>query len=227
MGAGSRIFAEAARVAGFDATGIESASPVIRGSQSREGREGIGCPDRTDPGEEPFDVVALFSFLERVPNLHEAMAVVRRLLRPEGLLIVEVPDTMCMTGRPKDHFTPEHNWHFTDRTLGLLLQKEGLPPVDLIRRDTGEQHVLFAATRKDRVPEPGRLCLKNPLECQRVLDHLRNARRSSRLTSAILLRDVLTISLGPRLGMRAFMAVRSVRNGVAGRTGRLYRTALS
>lgn len=227
LGAGSRIFAEAARVAGFDATGIEPTSRAIPDGERREDRWGMSCLDGTDRAEGSFDVVALFSFLERVPDLHDAMATVRRLLRPKGLLIIELPDTMCMTGRPKDYFRPEHNWHFTDRTLGLLLEKEGFPPVDLIQRDTGEEHVLFAATRKDRVPEPGRLCLKNPLEYQRVLEHLRNAPRSGRLTSEVLLRDVATISLGPWLGMRVFMALRSVRNGVAGRTGRLYRTALS
>jgi hypothetical protein len=211
-GPGSGVFAEVARVVGFDATGIEC------GAQ-------LGDLEGTDQAAERFDVVALFSYLECVPDLHEALAMVRQLLTSRGLLIVEVPDTMSLTGRPKDQLKPEHNWHFTNRTLGLLLAREGLPPVDVIERDTGEEHVLFAATRKNRVPDPDSICIKNPLEYQRVLAHLQEARRNSGLTPGALVRDAVSIALGPWLGMRAFAALRSLRNGVAGRTGRLYRTA--
>ncbi len=225
VGAGSSIFAQAARIAGYDATGIDPEQPNTAASEMTGSPAGTALPTGTDPPDESFDVVALFSVLEQAPDLHEALGTVRQLLTPQGLLIVEVPDTMCMTGRPKDHFMPEHNWHFTNRTLGLLLAKEGLLPLDIIQRDTGEEHVLFAAARKDRVPHPGELCIKNPLEYQRVLAYLRDARRDSPLTPEALVRDTVSIVLGPWLGMRAFAALQSLRQGLVGCTGRLYRTA--
>lgn len=226
VGAGGNVFAEAARVVGFDATGIEPGPPPVQDTERRGGPDGLTPLNRAQLRAESFDVVALFSVLEQVPDLHEALTAVRQLLKSGGHLIVEVRDPMHMTGRPKDHLAPEHNWHFTDRTLGLLLEKEGLPPVDVIRRDTGEEHVLFAAGRKDRVPDPATICLRNPLEFQRVQAHFQEARWNAGLTPGALVRDAVTMALGPWLGMRTLTALRSFRNGVTGRTGRLYRTAL-
>jgi len=217
LGDDSSVFVEAARAVGYDASSIDGDRSAVAaaGRQSAPGRAGL--PESADRLTESFDAVALFSVLERVPDLHQAIAMVSRLLKRDGYLIVEVPDTMRMEVRPRDYFLPDRNWHFTACSLGLLLAKEGLAEGDILQRRTGDGNVLFAATRQSGVSDE--MCIRNPLEYQRVLAYLQEARGNSRLTPEVLSRDVLSVCLGPWLGMRAFLALQSLAYRLTRRPG--------
>jgi SAM-dependent methyltransferase len=81
-----------------------------------------------------FDVVTLWHVLEHLPEPAAALAEVRRVLRPDGLLVVEVPDSASLTFRLcREHWfpldVPRHLQHFTPATLGALLERVGFAPV--------------------------------------------------------------------------------------------------
>ena len=88
----------------------------------------VGFPDRY------FDVVTLWHVLEHLEDPFATLAEVRRILRDDGLLIVEVPNSACLAFRlcKKDWFmleVPQHVQHFTPHTLRSLLQRAGFEPV--------------------------------------------------------------------------------------------------
>ncbi len=75
-----------------------------------------------------FDCVILSHVLEHVQDLEPAMAALTRLVRPGGLLYVEVPDARRyrdFVTAPFQDFNTEHINHFSPRTLNYLLESRG------------------------------------------------------------------------------------------------------
>jgi len=73
------------------------------------------CPIEEIPGE--FDFISLVHVLEHVPEPLPFLNVLRRKLRPGGLLFVEVPDH---TQNPFDLVIVDHATHFSPDTLRRL-----------------------------------------------------------------------------------------------------------
>ncbi|MBX5492966.1 MAG: class I SAM-dependent methyltransferase [Chloroflexi bacterium] len=81
-----------------------------------------------------LDVVTLWHVLEHLPQPLEVLQEVHRLLRGDGLLVVEVPCITSPTFRlcgeswfPLD--VPRHLQHFSQQTLTRLLARAGFTPV--------------------------------------------------------------------------------------------------
>ena len=77
-----------------------------------------------------FDVINIWHVLEHLPDPKGVLAKSRALLRPGGLLIVAVPNFESFQARfagPRwFHLdVPRHYWHFGEKTLRGLLEKEG------------------------------------------------------------------------------------------------------
>lgn len=80
-----------------------------------------------------FDVVTLWHVLEHLPDPVAELAEVRRVLRDDGLLVIEVPNSACLTFQLcKERWfplnVPRHLQHFTPETLGRLLRRTGFDP---------------------------------------------------------------------------------------------------
>jgi 2-polyprenyl-3-methyl-5-hydroxy-6-metoxy-1,4-benzoquinol methylase len=77
-----------------------------------------------------FDVVTLWHVLEHVPDPLAQLAEIRRILKPEGLLVVEVPNARSATfslTKEKWYYldVPRHLQHFTPATLDAILGQAG------------------------------------------------------------------------------------------------------
>ena len=75
-----------------------------------------------------FDVVTMFHFLEHVPAPDTTLAHVRRMLKPEGELIVQVPNCASLQaqifGRHwAGYDVPRHLVNYSTETLMALLQR--------------------------------------------------------------------------------------------------------
>jgi predicted SAM-dependent methyltransferase len=80
-----------------------------------------------------FDVVRLSHVLEHLPSPRKSLGKVHRLLRPGGLLWVEVPNAASLERRLfHRHWChwdlPRHLYHFTPTTLVRLLRDTGFRP---------------------------------------------------------------------------------------------------
>jgi len=76
--------------------------------------------------EHPFDVIAMFHVVEHLEDPVALLAEARRLLAPDGRLLIEVPN---LTGPwrvpPAEFFRVEHLFNFTFETLSQMLRRAG------------------------------------------------------------------------------------------------------
>jgi len=77
---------------------------------------------------ESFDLVAIMHVFEHVPRPLETLHQIRDLLKPGGMLFIEVPNTADLN-MFYDLLLFEHLYHFTPETLVWLLSREGFEVV--------------------------------------------------------------------------------------------------
>jgi 2-polyprenyl-3-methyl-5-hydroxy-6-metoxy-1,4-benzoquinol methylase len=76
-----------------------------------------------------FDVITMWHVLEHVPNLNEYVSSLKRLLKPDGTLIVAVPNYKSFDANHYKEFwaaydVPRHLWHFSKKSIEGLFDKE-------------------------------------------------------------------------------------------------------
>jgi SAM-dependent methyltransferase len=140
VGCGAGYFLDAARETGWDVRGVEL-SPTA----ARVGREQLrldifqgtlaeaGFPDNW------FDVVTLFEVVEHLRDPGAVLADAQRILKPGGLLAVQVPNDQVAyrtwLSRPDNRWwviPPLHLFYFTDRALRRWLEALGMDVASLI-----------------------------------------------------------------------------------------------
>jgi SAM-dependent methyltransferase len=93
-------------------------------------REFIGCDVREGPGVDRLEdaqalgfpdgavgTILMFELLEHLPRPHQAVAEARRVLAPDGLLVLSVPFDFRLHAFPIDY------WRFTASGIALLLSE--------------------------------------------------------------------------------------------------------
>lgn len=97
---------------------------------------GICCDPSDFEPEEPFDVILCSQVLEHLFDCAAFLAALKRMLAPEGILYLDVPDA----SRYRDYqkapfyfFDQEHINHFQPETLGDLLSRQGFAVRQLIQ----------------------------------------------------------------------------------------------
>ncbi|WJJ97072.1 class I SAM-dependent methyltransferase [Algibacter luteus] len=73
-----------------------------------------------------FDVITLWHVLEHLPNLEDHMAVFKKLLKPNGTLIIAVPNYKSYDAKFYKEFwaaydVPRHLWHFNKDSVSKLV----------------------------------------------------------------------------------------------------------
>jgi 2-polyprenyl-3-methyl-5-hydroxy-6-metoxy-1,4-benzoquinol methylase len=125
-----------ARERGWDGVGIELSQSSV--SIARE----AGVDVRDTPLEESglpdghFQLVTLNHVLEHIAHVEPFLAEVRRVLSPEGLLFVAVPNVYAWQFFLKGEryawtFQDDHFLHFSTRTLPRLLRRHGFEPLEV------------------------------------------------------------------------------------------------
>lgn len=80
---------------------------------------------------ETFDVISLWHVLEHLPNLDEQVATLKRLLKPNGTLIIAVPNFKSNDALHYKSFwaafdVPRHLWHFSRESISKLFQTKNM-----------------------------------------------------------------------------------------------------
>jgi 2-polyprenyl-3-methyl-5-hydroxy-6-metoxy-1,4-benzoquinol methylase len=124
------VFLNVASRAGWDCYGIE---PLIMPAIYARGHYKLRVvtdtlQDETYPSEF-FDVVTMFQVLEHLIHPERELERIRRILRPGGLLVVEVPNIDTLTVKllrsKHRHFVQDHVSFFSAKTLSLLSIRMG------------------------------------------------------------------------------------------------------
>lgn len=78
-----------------------------------------------------FDCITLWHVLEHVPNLTEYISSLKKFLKPNGTLIIAVPNYKSFDAKYYGKFwaafdLPRHLWHFSKKSISLLFEKENM-----------------------------------------------------------------------------------------------------
>jgi len=136
VGAGSGILVEQALEMGYRSAGVEPSRWLQQAADQRDLPVVLGTlPHPAVHG--PFDVVTVIDVIEHVSDPVALLAEARRLLGPEGLVVIVTPDVGSFAARLMGwkwwHFRVAHIGYFDRKTLGLALEKAGLRIVKLTR----------------------------------------------------------------------------------------------
>lgn len=136
VGCGGGDIVKMAREAGFEAAGVEFSADAVaygraRGLDVAQGTlEGAAFPDAS------FDGVSLFHVLEHLPDPVGTLREVRRILKPGGVLLVQVPNFGSLQAAifrrqwfPLD--VPRHFHQFTPESLQQAFKQAGFEPIAL------------------------------------------------------------------------------------------------
>jgi SAM-dependent methyltransferase len=131
IGCGNGLFLHLARKRGFECRGMDVSGPAVALARERYGlqvRQGAIGDEIWQPGQ--FDVITMFHVLEHLPDPRLALSYVRRILKPEGSLILQVPNiesmqARCFGTRWYGLDVPRHLINFSPRALDILLKEAG------------------------------------------------------------------------------------------------------
>ncbi len=153
VGCGMGYFLYAAQKFGYAVEGVDisnHAAAYVRDALKIPLK--IGHLDFIDFPERSADVITMWHFLEHTDNPRQYIKKVSRWLKPDGLLVIDVPNYEGTDAKKKgsdwaDWDLPHHLYHFTPDALTLLLSQHGF---DIIRKKKYHSEVI--KERLQRVP---------------------------------------------------------------------------
>jgi SAM-dependent methyltransferase len=150
VGCGAGFFLRALPAPPWESWGVEI-SPISAEAAERhlgQGRVFAGRLAHAPFGGASFDVVTFWASLEHVVAPRTDLLAARRLLKPSGVLVVQVPNLGSLQARHfgSDWFAldlPRHRFHFSRETLERLLRETGFELVEtVLRSETHDAHAL-------------------------------------------------------------------------------------
>ena len=135
IGCGSGFFLRALDSARWDRFGVEISEGAAEAARRTIGRDRIytGTLNHAAHEDSMFDVVTLWSALEHTNQPRATLAEARRILKPGGSLIVQLPNAdsyqlRLFAGHWFALDVPRHRYHFTPGRLERLLSETGFSP---------------------------------------------------------------------------------------------------
>ena len=131
IGCGTGDFLATAQKAGWEIQGVEpdAGARVIANKKTSNSVKDVEALE--DFANASFDVITLWHVLEHLPNLDEQIKILDKLLKPEGTLILAVPNFKSYDATHYKEFwaaydVPRHFWHFSQDTISKLFSKVGM-----------------------------------------------------------------------------------------------------
>ncbi|QCX41142.1 class I SAM-dependent methyltransferase [Aureibaculum algae] len=132
IGAGTGDFLAACKNDGWKVTGVEPNEKAVELLNSKLGGSRVQIfSDINELNSESYDVITMWHVLEHVPNLKEYIAKLKLLLKPNGTLIVAVPNFKSFDANHYKEFwaaydVPRHLWHFSRKSISDLFGQENM-----------------------------------------------------------------------------------------------------
>lgn len=150
-GNGVLLAAFARAMTGWDLAGHDLNGRNVTALQAIPGFTGL-LTEPLDRVRGHFDVVSMIHSLEHFPDPAMALAEARRLLTPDGVLLVQVPDAAA---NPFDLTVADHRTHFTAATLERLARRCGLSIIALSAGGiVAKELTLIARRGQESIPLP-------------------------------------------------------------------------
>jgi 2-polyprenyl-3-methyl-5-hydroxy-6-metoxy-1,4-benzoquinol methylase len=128
IGAGVGDFLATAHQNGWETIGVE---PNPKAREIAE-KKGVSFVDKTENLlDNSFDIIAMWHVLEHVPDLEIQLNELKRLLKPNGHIIIAVPNFKSFDANYYKEYwaaydVPIHFWHFSKTAIKLIFEKKNI-----------------------------------------------------------------------------------------------------
>jgi len=139
VGCGTGDFLQACEQSGWSISGIEPNEQAIRLALTKTNFKDY---ERTvealiDSNPESFDVITMWHVLEHVPNLADFINKIKSLLKPNGVLIVAVPNFKSWDAKHYNSFwaaydVPRHLWHFSRNSMERIFSEFDMKILEIL-----------------------------------------------------------------------------------------------
>ena len=128
IGAGTGDFLAFVKQNGWQTIGVEP-SQKAKEIALKKGVDFVNETSELD--NQSFDIITMWHVLEHVPDLEKQIHELKRLLKPNGTLIVAVPNFKSFDANHYKEFwaaydVPIHFWHFSKTAIKLLFEKQNV-----------------------------------------------------------------------------------------------------
>jgi len=125
IGSGTGDFLLACKQNGWNIDGVEPNDKANKETRNKTLTE--ITKDISELGNKQFDVITLWHVLEHIPNLNEYVSKLKKLLNPNGTLVIAVPNYKSYDAAYYKEFwaaydVPRHLWHFSRLSIDKLFQ---------------------------------------------------------------------------------------------------------
>lgn len=129
IGTAGGAFLDAAKEFGFDAYGMEPSKDLVQRGKARGMQIEQGTIENHGFAEKSFDMVSLWDVIEHLPDPKPALLEIRKLLKPNGVLLINFPDIGTLqaklAGKSFWWILSVHLHHFSRSTLRDTCQRTG------------------------------------------------------------------------------------------------------
>lgn len=125
FGCGTGDFLKSALNIGWNVSGIEPNSEARSIANSKTKQSVLDSEGIKTYKKHSFDVITLWHVLEHIPNLESQISILKDLLKPNGVLIIAVPNYKSYDAKHYKQFwaaydVPRHLWHFDKKSISKL-----------------------------------------------------------------------------------------------------------
>ena len=158
VGCAAGAFLATMRDLGHEVHGTEIAPDTLDTAREAFGLENLQCGALHEVSlpDEHFDIVAMFDVVEHMVDPIRDLQTLHAKMRPGGLLVIQTQDfdswARKVLGRRWHHFKQlEHIYHFSRRTLPVLLERAGFEITTQRKKSAGKAvSFSFIADRLER-----------------------------------------------------------------------------
>lgn len=134
IGAGTGDFLVMAQRNGWDIIGLEP-SPKAKGIAQAKGVNFLESLSQMP--DYSADAITMWHVLEHVPDVEAQITELKRILKPDGVLIVAVPNFKSFDAQHYGKYwaaydVPRHLWHFSKTAIKSLFGKQGMELVKVL-----------------------------------------------------------------------------------------------
>ena len=127
VGCGTGDFLEFSKTKGWRVVGIEPNNQARVIANKKTNNSVYKTDHLLNLDNHSFDIITLWHVLEHLPNLEEHIAVFKRLLKPNGTLIIAVPNFKSYDAKIYKTYwaafdVPRHLWHFSKESIKILME---------------------------------------------------------------------------------------------------------
>ncbi|MDO5978915.1 class I SAM-dependent methyltransferase [Flavivirga spongiicola] len=136
VGCGTGDFLQTAKQNNWTVSGIEPDEKAREISNRKTNNSVFKIEQLLKFESASFDVITLWHVLEHLPNLEDHITVFKKLLKPNGTLIIAVPNYKSYDAKYYKEFwaaydVPRHLWHFNKRSISKLALKVSMEVIKI------------------------------------------------------------------------------------------------